>query len=282
MKLFNKVTIIGVGLMGGSLGLAIKKLGLANEVSGVFRHKISLLNAIAQKAVDNGSLDLEPIKDADLIILASPVKTILNQIPEVLKKAKPGAIIIDIGSTKSEIINLASKMLSNKNIFLGTHPLAGLEKKGVTNARADLFKDSVCILTPVKNTRSKFPAISKKILLFWKIIGAKTIIMDANSHDEILSFSSHLPHLSAFALVNSIPDRFLKYTSGGFKDSTRIALSDPAIWQDIFFSNKKLVLKALERFFQELLKLKIAIKKEDFKSLSLLLVKSNKKRRVIK
>ena len=240
MKLFKKIAIVGVGLIGGSLGLAIKKKKLADQVVGFFRHKNKISQAIKLKAVDAGTNDFAlAVQDSDFIILCSPVSDIVRRLKE-LKKAKITALITDIGSTKSEITK-AGRDLN----FIGSHPLAGSEKNGIAFARADLFKISLCVLTPGNNLSA---SSLEKVNRFWRLLEAKTVVLSPDEHDRILSFASHLPHVAAFALMNTVPKEMLPFAAGGLRDTTRIASSDPKIWSDILLSNNKHLLKTIEAF----------------------------------
>lgn len=259
---FKKIAIVGIGLVGGSLGLSIKRKKLAQEVIGIVHHKKTIKEALNLKAVDKVTLNLKDIKDADLIILATPVNIILRQLPLIFNYAKENTLIIDVGSTKNKIIQLAEKLMpGNKKIdFIGTHPLAGSEKKGLCFAKIDLFKNSICILVSTKFTKKEN---LEKIKTFWHALGADTKIITAKKHDEILSFTSHLPHLVSFALMNSIPDRYLNFSASGLKDTTRLSSSDALVWQDIFFSNKENLIKAIANFQKSLKELRNKISASD-------------------
>jgi len=272
MRLFNKVAIVGTGLIGGSIALAIKKMGLSDEVVGVSRHKKNLLLAKRRGAIDAGSQALDIIRDADLLILATPVNTIIGLTPKIAKIVKRECIVTDVGSTKKEIVSILGKVFPN---YVGSHPLAGSEKRSITNAHAGIFKNSLCILTPTKNTPKR---ALNKIRVLWKRLGARTILFKPGTHDKILSFVSHLPHTVAFSLINSIPDDYLKFASTGLKDTTRIAASDSQLWADILLSNKKNMLKSIESFQHNLSKIKSAIQKKDKKGLVLILKKAQAKR----
>lgn len=222
MKLFNKITIIGVGLIGGSIGLGIKKQGIAKEVIGVFRHGSTLKRAMRRRAVDWGTLDIkEGIKDADLIILAMPVRSIPSIAHQVVRYGKRGAILTDVGSTKKWIVDKIERAIGqNRNIyFVGSHPMAGSEQTGVDFATDDLLECSPCIVT--RTSRTDDHAINT-VTRFWKRLGAKVFIMDPLSHDRSVSLVSHLPHLVAFSLAGTVPIRELGLAAEGFKDTTRI------------------------------------------------------------
>lgn len=229
-------------------------------------------------------MDINAAKDADLIILCSPVETIIVQLSKIAKIAKRGALIMDVGSTKLNIVNEASKVIRKQNLFLGAHPLAGLEKKGVQNANAELFKNTICIFTPNKNkcTEKQISNFDVRFIRFWKRLGAKICIMDAKKHDEILAFTSHLPHICAFSLTNAIPFKMLEYVSNGLKDSTRIASSDATIWKDIIFSNKKKVISAINEFSRQLELIKSTIEKDNKDGFLRLLKNAKNKRDFVK
>lgn len=275
MKLFNKVAIIGVGLIGGSMALAIKKKGLARHIVGVSRHKSTLIQAKRDRIIDKGSQDLSIIKDADLLVLATPVNTILKLSNAITKLIRPDCVITDVGSTKKEIVSRLSKIFPN---YIGSHPLAGSEKRGVTNVQAELFRGSLCIMTPTKNTS---PKALKKIRNLWNHLGARVVFLNPDDHDIILSFVSHLPHAIAFSLIEVIPDKFLKFAATGLKDTTRVALSDSRLWADIFLSNRKNMLKAIGVFQDNLSKMKSAIDKRDEKTIIKILKKARAKREAL-
>lgn len=276
MRLFNKVAIIGTGLIGGSLALAIKKRKLANRVAGFSRHKKTLGLAKKLGAIDTGSQDLSIVKDADLVILATPVDTILKIAKKISKVVKPGSIISDVGSTKVEIVLKLKKLFPR---YVGSHPLAGSEKRGIINANADIFKNSLCILTPVKSTHK--PSLLK-LKKFWNMLGAEVVYLNPSLHDDILSLVSHLPHLIALCLIGVVPRRYLRFAASGFKDTTRIVSSDAAVWRDIFISNRKSILKAVGVFQNYLSKAKTRIKEKDAKGLEGILKESKRIRDSLK
>ena len=258
--MFKKVAIVGVGLIGGSLGLAIKKHGLAKEVFGICRRSSSLKKALKKKVIDKGFLSLRQIKDADLVILAAPVDTILRLLPQIAKHLKYNSIVMDVSSTKELVEKAAIKFLPHNVSFVGSHPLAGSERRGVEFSKLALFNGTVCILT--KNNKTN-PATLRTMTNFWLKLGSKVKIMSAKEHDFILSFTSHLPHVVAFSLALTPRKAQLPYTAGGFKDTTRIASSDSEIWSDIFLSNRKNILLSMKVFKARLAKLQSLIAKND-------------------
>ncbi len=275
MALFKKVAIIGTGLIGGSAALAMKKKKLARRIVGVSRHKSSLIQAKRAHIIDEGSQDLSVIRGADLLIFATPVNTILKLAPLAAKIIHKDALVTDVGSTKEEIVLKLSRIFPN---YIGSHPLAGSEKRSVKNAQIDMFKDSICILTPTKGTSVK---ALRKTSAMWKKLGAKVLLLSPDIHDEILASVSHLPHAIAFSLIGAVPDKHLKFGASGLKDTTRIALSDSTLWADIFLSNRKNMLNAIKLFKGNLSKLSLALEKEDRGSLIRILKKAQRKREVL-
>ncbi len=249
--LFNKVCIVGVGLIGGSMGLAIKRLGLAREVVGITKTKKSSALAVKMRAIDRTAPLSEAIRDADLVILAAPVLTIIENLKEISKKSHLlKGPVIDVGSSKLEILE-AAKPLVKKGLFVGCHPMAGSEKRGVENAEAGLFKGSVCYVTSDSNS---------KINNLWKTLGVKKIIKVApDTHDAFVSSVSHLTHILSFSLMHSLTSGKINIAKQGvnpsFRSFVRLAKSDPQIWADIILSNHmevalelNKVKKAIEQF----------------------------------
>ena len=272
MKLFNKVVIIGTGLIGGSLGLALKKNKLANQVVGLSRHRKNARLAKKLGAIDCIGLSLDAVKDADLVILATPIEAIINIAPKIAKKIKDDCIVIDVGSTKAEIVSRINRIIPN---FVGCHPLFGSEKKGIVNLQPDIFTNYICIVTPTVKTNKK--ALGK-IILFWRKLGGQVVVLSPNDHDRILAFTSHLPHAVAFSLMNSIPMEYLSLSSGGLRDSTRISASDAHLWSEVFLSNRRNLLTSLTSFQAKLAALKLALVSKNNKSLTKILLSAKNKR----
>lgn len=249
----KKIVIIGMGLIGGSISKAVIKNGLASEVVGVCRRRSSLLRAIKEKSLTKGYVHdhKKAIAGAEIVIIATPVhtiKTVLDNLAGVLDD--PRVIVTDVGSTKKEIVKHADRY-RKRFTFIGGHPLAGSEKMGVEYSRPDLFNDSICILTPDKHIKA---SLRDKLAGLWRGVGAKVIFMTPAKHDEYLAFSSHLPHVVAYALAGSADAELPREMfATGFKDTTRIASSEPVLWSDIFLSNRGNILKAVKKFKQVLL-----------------------------
>lgn len=275
MKLFNKVAIVGVGLIGGSVGLAIKKKRLAGEVIGISRHRETLSKALKVGAIDRGSQDLNIIKDVDSVILATPVSIVQSLAGKISKIIRADCMVSDVASTKKEIVSKLEKLFPN---YIGSHPLAGSEKRGIINANALMFEGSLCILTPTKNTKYE---VKFKIKRLWNKLGTKVVFLAPGTHDKILSFVSHLPHIVSFSLIESIPKKYLKFSSTSLKDTTRIAASDARLWLDIFLSNQKNTLKAIKFFQENLSKIKSAIQRKDKRLLVRILKEAKQKREIL-
>lgn len=248
MKLFNKIAIIGVGLIGGSIGLAIKKRRLAGEVIGVFRRASTLKKALKRKAVDKATMSIEEgVAEADLIIVAAPVSSIPRLAAEAVKYAKEGAVMTDVGSTKAWIVCAVEEMLGDYTAvsFVGSHPMAGSERAGVEFAWGNLLKDAPCIVT--KTPRTDMRALNR-IVKFWRNLGAKVKVMSPARHDKSVALISHLPHIVAFSLAGAVPEKEMACAAEGFRDTTRVASSDPDLWSDIFLTNRKEIISAARMF----------------------------------
>ncbi len=257
---FKKITIIGMGLIGGSLGKAVLEKGLAEEVIGVCRRESSLDRATCEKACTKGYVNnyKEATEGADLIVIATPVYTIEKVMDGLSEEiSEKGVLVTDVGSTKREIVEYAKKYKDKFN-FVGGHPLAGSEKAGVEHSRADLFEGSVCILTEEKDTSKED---IEKLKDFWESVGATVKVLSPQDHDEALAFSSHLPHIVASTLSGIMKDRRpYSIFATGFEDTTRIASSDSDLWCDIFMSNKENVRKSITEFKGFLAEMEDAIK----------------------
>jgi len=246
MKKLRKIAIIGVGLMGGSIGLAVRRKGIAREIVGICRRQVSARRALEAKACDKVTLDFHAGLDgADFVIIATPVGKISRMAEKIAKYAPKDAIVTDVGSTKGFIVNNIERILPEHIKFVGSHPMAGSEKTSVLNADEDLFNNSLCIVTKTKNTEK---AALSEVKGFWQALGARTVILSPKMHDVNIAFASHLPHVVSSVLARSLDKENLRYVSTGFKDTTRIAASDPQLWQDIFMTNREFVLKAIRKY----------------------------------
>ncbi len=275
-EMFKRVTIIGVGLMGGSLGLAIKKHSLARQVVGFSQKETSIAEALKNKAIDEGFTDVtKAVRNSDLVVLAAPVQAIIKLMPVINPHLWRHCIVTDMGGTKVDILEAAEKNLSSASFFVGSHPLAGSEKQGVQNARSDLFENTQCLMTPTAKTN---PFAKEKVKQLWTKLGAKVKFISAEEHDEILNFISHLPHLMAFGLMGTVPDKCVEYAAQGLKDTTRIASSSPQLWSDICLSNPKNIIRALDDFSKQLSFFRKAILDRDEKGLTAYFAKAKERR----
>ena len=277
--MFERIAIVGVGLIGGSIGLAVRKNKLASKVIGIGRRKISIDKAKKKGAIDAGTLNLrQGIKGAGLIIIATPVDKVEVKLREVAKYAERGAIVIDVNSTKQKIIISAARCLPKDVFFVGTHPIAGSEQTGVLSSDAGLFDGTICIITPTLSTDKK---VLKKIKSFWRNIGAEVKVMSPELHDDIVADISHLPHILAYTLCDTVSSKELKMAGTGFKDTTRIAKSSPRMWEEIFIQNQKSLLKSVTAFQKSLNVFKNDIIKERRTSLSKKLIRAKRKREML-
>ena len=265
---FEKVCIVGLGLIGGSVGLAIKRSNISNQINGYARSNSTLERAIELGLVDKVEDNLkDAVNDCDLVILATPLSAFKKLVEEMSPFLKKNCIITDTGSAKLSVIEDLSGILPSNVEFVPGHPIAGTEESGPDAGFAELFDNRWCILTPTDDNSSHAVDLVRE---FWESIGSKVEIMDPLHHDKVLAITSHIPHLIAFNIVgtannlaNVTEKEVVKYSAGGFRDFTRIAASDPKMWSDIFTYNSEAVLEMLELFSNDLAKLKSAVIKKD-------------------
>jgi prephenate dehydrogenase len=272
MPLFTKVGIVGTGLVGGSLGQALKKKHLARAVVGTSRQPRTIVRARALKAIDSGSTRLDILAGCDLIILAAPVETIIKQIEEIRRIVSPGCIVIDVASTKEKVVAAAGKRFAR---FVGCHPLAGSEKRGIESARPDLFENAPCIITPVKKTER---AALTAVIRLWKALGSTTVLLDPRTHDRALAYMSHLPHVIAFGLMAATPSKYLDLAPQSFRDITRIASSSPELWDDIFTTNNKNLVCSIDAFITLVKTIRAALISNDPRTLNRVMRAAQQKR----
>lgn len=264
---FSKVAVIGVGLIGGSLAIVMRKKGLAGSIVGVGRGLANLEAAKRLGVVDSFTHDVaEGVADADLVVVAVPVLKVGETVKRAAPALKMGAIVTDVGSVKKALIEEAERYIPEGVHFVPGHPIAGTEHSGVEAAFAELYVNRRCILTPTDRTDSEALA---KVRRLWEEAGSKVVIMDASAHDSVLAAISHLPHMVAYSLVNAVADaeegkgEMLGYSAGGFKDFTRIASSSPEMWADICAMNKEAIVEMIDFFERRLDDLKEKIKAAD-------------------
>jgi prephenate dehydrogenase len=267
---FKKITIIGVGLLGGSIGLAVKRRKLAREVAGFVRRAASLKDCEKAGAVDYATTDLlAAVSDADLVILCTPLAQMLPLTQQFLPALKRGAIVTDVGSVKADVVREVGSLVKKTGAhFVGSHPMAGGEKMGVLASRADLYDNAVCVITSEKKSNA---GAVRKLEKFWQSIGARTLRLYAAQHDLFVSRSSHLPHVTAAALVNLVlnptsPKAQVGLCATGFRDTTRIASGSPEMWRDIALANRKNLTRSLDAFTAELKRFQTALRQNDAKA----------------
>ncbi|MCS6866961.1 MAG: prephenate dehydrogenase/arogenate dehydrogenase family protein [Gemmataceae bacterium] len=240
---FEQIAIVGIGLIGGSVGLAAQARGLARHVVGIDPNEATLHAALERGAISRATTQLaEGVQQAQLVVVCTPV----DRIVDVLRAAFPhaqAALYTDVGSVKYGLAEAVEGQRPPEATYLPAHPLAGAEKSGVAYARADLFAQRVTVVTPRRPNQT---AAEQTIIRFWEALGSHVVVMDAAEHDRVMAVTSHLPHAVASALAAITPPAWLPFTAGGFRDSTRIAASDPRLWAAILAANRHYVRCALE------------------------------------
>ncbi len=257
---FHCVAISGVGLLGGSLGLALCQMDLADQVVGIGRSAARLEKAVEAGALDSWSLELEEVcAEADLIVLCGPVSVILEQIPKAIACAPPGAVITDIGSTKRSIVERASRYARDGVHFVGSHPMAGSEKSGAQHALADLYKDATCIVTPSIATDE---SALNLVHYLWRSVGMDVVDILPNRHDRLVALISHLPHVAASVVSNLVQesganlDQLRHIAANGFRDTTRVAMGSVEMWTDILTDNSEAVIETIDGALNQLYQLR--------------------------
>lgn len=265
--LFDQVTIIGLGLIGSSVARALKENKLCNKIVGCARSEQTLSEGISLKVIDEGERDVaRSVRHADLVFLAMPIGATQDILAKIAPQLKAGAIITDAGSVKGSVIEAATAVFGQiPSRFIPGHPIAGSEQSGVQAGRGDLYVNHKVILTPVSHSD---PEAVAKVSQMWQRLGAEVLTMDASHHDQVLAATSHLPHLLAYSLVETLAkedenQEIFRYAAGGFRDFTRIASSDPLMWHDIFLANDRATVAILDRFSEDLAQLKNALLKQD-------------------
>jgi prephenate dehydrogenase len=264
---FNNVTIIGVGLIGGSLAKVLKSQDLANEITGAGRGRETLELALRIGVIDRvNQVFSQAVEDADLVVLASPVGAFERIVKEIGPHLKKGAILTDVGSVKGALVKRIEAMLPAGVHYVPGHPIAGKEKHGVAEASGTLFRGAKCILTPTAKTD---PKALETVKALWSAAGANVVLMDAEAHDHIFAAVSHLPHAAAFAMVNTVAEfssgseNYISFSGAGFRDFTRIAASSPEMWRDVCLLNGENICEMIEQYQLALTSIKKAIERQD-------------------
>lgn len=255
MVLIQHLVIIGVGSIGASLGMALRRAGVVGKITGVGRSQANLEYAVSIGAIDAYTTDVaQAASTADVVFLAVPMGSMSHVMQSIQPHLPTSAIVTDGGSAKSSIIQAFKSIFGSTEQLVAGHPIAGTERSGAQAAMIDLYQNRRVILTPDDSTHSKALEL---ITQMWQSAGACVEIMAADHHDKVLAFTSHLPHMLAFGLVDSLSgnqdvDEIFRYVAGGFKDFTRIASSDPTMWRDICLSNREALLGAMDTYLRDM------------------------------
>ena len=263
--LYQKVALIGVGLINGSLARGLQRHGLAGEITGYSRSRASVDKALEIGFIDSGGCDAAAVVEgADLVVIGTPVGVSGEMAAAFAPALKAGATLTDVGSVKAAVVRDVGPLVPEGVHFVPGHPVAGTEHSGPESGFAELFDGHWCILTPPPGTDQ---AAVERLAGMWRRLGSNVEFMDAKHHDVVLAVTSHLPHLIAYNLVGTASDmeevtasEVVKYAGGGFHDFTRIAASDPTMWRDVFLNNREAVLEVLGRFSEDLTALQRAIR----------------------
>ena len=249
--LFRQVSVIGLGLIGGSLGMALRRGKIARRVIGFSRREATLRRAKRRGAIDDGCTELCPdwLSESDLVVIATPPSTVPRIARQVARLARRPLVLTDVASTKAKIVRDVERALPSRISFVGAHPIAGSERSGIEAADARLFGGAACIVTPTPRTR---PAAAARVAALWRRLGCRVERMSPARHDTLVAQISHVPHLAAVGLALFPEQRALRLSGGGFADATRIALGDPALWEEICRTNSREVGRALEQLIKEL------------------------------
>lgn len=263
------LAIFGVGLLGGSLGAAVKQRTLFGRVIGVGRNPARMLAAQAAGLIDEVAADdVAAIAEADVAVFCTPVNEIARQIRQIARRAKPGCVMTDVGSTKAAICRDLFDLADGPSCFVGSHPLAGSEKQGFEAADANLFEHRLCVISPLAgNPASAIETVES----LWSLVGMRLKRMSADEHDEAVARTSHVPHLVASALAGCLPPGLRELTASGFRDTTRIASGDPELWTQILLSNSDPVLAGIDEAAEQLDAFRRAIRSQDRRELLRLL-----------
>ena len=267
-QIYNKVALIGLGLIAGSIGLAMKRAGLSGEIRGHARSSETRDTALSLGLVDKiFDTAAEAVEGADLVVLCVPVGVMGNVASSIVSSLKAGVVVSDVGSVKAKVIEMVGIHMPKDVHFIPAHPIAGTENSGPNAGFAELFDGKWTILTPTGVASEDEVA---KLRTFWEKLGANVDVMEPERHDLVLSVTSHVPHLIAYTMVGVADDlervtdkEVIEFSTGGFRDFTRIAASDPTMWRDVFLNNKEATLDILGRFTEELFDLQRAIRRGD-------------------
>lgn len=284
--MFNKLALVGIGLIGSSIARATRLKGLAKTIAITTRKPATLEEARELGLGDTYTLDAaEAVAGADLVILCTPIGAYEEVMKQIAPALRPGAILSDVGSVKQHVIKAVEPYLPAGVHFIPGHPLAGTEHSGPASGFAELFVNRWCVLTPAKTVD---PVAVDRLTSFWGALGSNVECMDASHHDLVLAITSHVPHLIAYNIVGTVADleadtqsEVIKFSASGFRDFTRIAASDPVMWRDVFLTNRDAVLEMLGRFLEDLSKLQRAVRVGDGPAMEALFTRTRAIRRSI-
>ncbi|MFH1024472.1 MAG: prephenate dehydrogenase/arogenate dehydrogenase family protein [Planctomycetota bacterium] len=278
---FSRVTIVGVGLIGGSLGLALKRRGLAKEVVGVGWRESTLNLARRRGAIDRWSLDIrEGVRGADLVVLATRIELMADLVRRARPALATGCLLTDVGSTKNALVREMERIVPAGTVFVGSHPVAGSEKRGVAAAHPGLFEGACCIVTPTRRTPRH---ALRRVEGLWRALGGRVRRLAPCVHDRILARASHLPHLAAAGVVRRLPPEAEPFVATGFRDTTRVAEGDPEVWTDVCLSNRREIVNALVALDREIRRMAAAIRRGDRRAvLGFLGEAAERRRRIIR
>ncbi len=279
---WQKITLVGVGLLGGSLGLAIKARRLAAKVDGFVRRSVSISECEKLGVVDHATRDLDrAVENADLVIVCTPLGRMRELADKMASSLKPGAVVTDVGSVKGSVVEELESLVSKAGAhFIGSHPMAGGEKTGPSAARADLFEQAICLVTPTPNSDRQAVA---QVEQFWKDVGARVLKLSPGMHDDLVGRSSHLPHVVAAELANYVlspahPPEQAIVCANGFRDTTRIASGSPEMWRDIALANRINLSRVLGVFIEDLEEFRLALENGDAKAIEEFFEKGKQRR----
>jgi prephenate dehydrogenase len=280
MKPFKQMTILGVGLIGASLAQSCRQRKLVETIVGFGRNADNLKKAQERNIIDSGSTDLKTaVEGSDLIVLCAPVGVLVERVREMIPFLPNGCIITDAGSVKGPLVEAIDALMPDSIFYVGAHPIAGGERSGLEAASADLLTGAKCIITPTGNTQAE---ALQRVSGFWAEVGMQTITMDAHEHDTVFGALSHLPHVVAYALMNTVGNvktdnhgDILSMSGGGLKDITRIASSDPVMWRDICLANKLPVVTLINQFQDTLENIKTLIEQDQADALQATFANAN-------
>ena len=263
----KQITIVGIGLIGGSLAKALRKSGFAGTIVGTDNNEAALKTAVELGVIDRYSIDpVEAVSGADIVVLSVPVRQTGAVLDQLLPGLSVDSVITDVGSSKAHVVLAAQQALGQRiDCFVPGHPIAGREKSGVAAAETELFRDHRVILTPLESTRQDAVDL---VTQMWNSVGAQTSCLNVQQHDLVLAATSHLPHVLAYATVDTLAgteyvEEIFEFAAGGFRDFSRIASSDPVMWRDVCLTNKSAILDVLNRFENQLGEIRTAIEADD-------------------